>query len=186
MDKFYHKTCILSIFEFSVEKIFLSFSVNAHHFEPKDVVKGTLLPISVARIKLTLSITLVIIFSGFADTTLADKSAKGDARLSPCKFYERKFKIMNKRYLNVLALLLVVVLAVTAGASCSKKNKNNGTLENSSERNTYDALKDLAVQETMREPAEEATEEAASADNVTESEEDMPEESGQNEEKEEA
>ena len=68
MDKFYHKTCILSIFEFSVEKIFLSFSVNAHHFEPKDVVKGDLIPISVVRIKLTPCITLVIIFSGFADT----------------------------------------------------------------------------------------------------------------------
>lgn len=66
---------------------------------------------------------------------------------------------MNKRYLNVLALLLVVVLAVTAGASCTKKNKDNGTLENSSERNTYDALKDLAAQETTREPAEEITEE---------------------------
>ena len=65
---------------------------------------------------------------------------------------------MRKRYLKAISLLLTLALTVTVVAACSKKNKGNGTLENLDERNTYDALKDLALEETTRAHTKDVTE----------------------------
>jgi hypothetical protein len=93
INKFYHKSYFLSIFEFFVEKIFLFLYVNPNHNEPKVVAIYDPCTILVARIRLTLCIRLVIIFSGFADTTLADKSAK---------IYERKLKNEKRIFKSTL------------------------------------------------------------------------------------
>ena len=65
---------------------------------------------------------------------------------------------MKKGYLRALSFIIILAMSVTLGTACAKKNNGNVSLDNSGEKNTYDALKDLSFEETTRVHIEEKTE----------------------------
>lgn len=65
---------------------------------------------------------------------------------------------MKKGYLRALSFVIILAMSVALGTACAKKNNGNASLDNSGEKNTYDALKDLSFEETTRAHIEEKTE----------------------------